>query len=185
MTAVHPPALLDALEQAEIGCIRGSVWRQVLVPTSALRSNIRGARWNPPNTEALYCSLDPATAAAEVDHLLAAQPVPITRQRISYEIAVELSRVADLRDPGWNTTPFGWDYDITADVDCAAIGAAADWLGLDGLLAPSLRAPAANLVIYPANVSADDHYDLADPPDGHPYPPGPPVDATWPHLERC
>lgn len=81
MTAVHPPALLDALEEAEIGCLRGSVWRQVLAPTNVLRANIRGARWNLPNTEALYCSLDPSTAAAEIDNLLMAQPVPITRQR--------------------------------------------------------------------------------------------------------
>ena len=72
--ATFDPHLLDALEASTLEAVRGMVWRQILEPTSVLRPNQRGARWNPPGTEALYCSLDPATAAAEIDHLFSVQP---------------------------------------------------------------------------------------------------------------
>ena len=52
-------------------------------------------RWNLSGVETLYCSLDPLTAASEIDNLLAAQPVPIKRQRLTYPVGAQLSRVAD------------------------------------------------------------------------------------------
>mgnify|MGYP000970658678 CR=1 FL=1 len=96
------PALLDALEGSEVAtAVAGTVWRQILEPTSVMRPNQRGARWNPAGTEALYCSLDPDAAAAEIDNLVNSQPVPITRQRLTYAVDVRLGRVADLRPEPW------------------------------------------------------------------------------------
>lgn len=84
--ATFDPHLLDALEASTVDTVHGMVWRQILEPTSVLRPNQRGARWNPSGTEALYCSLDPATAAAEIDHLVSVQPVPITRPKATVPV---------------------------------------------------------------------------------------------------
>lgn len=59
-----PPALLDALEAREMSDWHATAWRHVFEGTRPLRPNERGARWNPPGTEALYCSLDADTAIA-------------------------------------------------------------------------------------------------------------------------
>jgi hypothetical protein len=95
------PSLLDALEASAVARVEGAVWRQILDPTSIMRPNQRGGRWNRPGTEALYCSLTRETAAAEIDHLVTSQPVPITRQRRTFDVNVRLSRVIDLRPEPW------------------------------------------------------------------------------------
>lgn len=115
-------------------------------PSSVVRANLRGARWNPPGVEALYCSLDPGTAAAEIDNLLAAQPVPITRQRLTYPLRVRLTRIVDLR-PHPFASGFDYEHDVTNTVQCRTIGAAAAWLGAGGIIVPSVRAGGDNLVI--------------------------------------
>ena len=68
------PSLLDAIEESVVEW-RGMVYRQVFEGTDVLRANIRGARWNPSEVEALYCALQSRTAAAEIDHLINRQPV--------------------------------------------------------------------------------------------------------------
>ena len=93
----HPPfdpSLLDAIEQ-NVGEWNGTAYRQVFTGTDVLRANIRGGRWNPPEVEVVYCSLQPRTAAAEVDHLIARQPVVIRTPRITHTLSVTLASVAD------------------------------------------------------------------------------------------
>jgi RES domain-containing protein len=176
--SARDPHLLDALEGSELPApVGGIVWRQVLDPTSALRPNLRGARFNPLGVEALYCSLDPDTAAAEIDHLIAQQPVPITRVRRSFGIRVHLSRVADLRPTPWGR-PFQYNCDLTDWEQCQTIGAAAAWLGIAGLIVPSIRHDADNLVVFVGNLDLDDVVDTVD--DGHEYPPGPPDAGATP-----
>jgi RES domain-containing protein len=164
------PGLLDSLENKIIGKVGGTVWRQVLSPTSVMRPNLRGGRWNRANVESLYCSLDPGTAAAEIDALLEAQPVPITRQRMTYSIDIELTKVADI------TADFAYDYDANDVPTCQMIGSAAAWLGMGGLIVPSVRAVGINLVVFVANQSPDDSL---EPGESYDYPPGPPGDITW------
>ncbi len=173
------PGLLDALEAGEVEAVIGTVWRQVLEPTSVMRPNQRGARWNPSGTEALYCALDPITAAAEVDHLLSAQSVPITRPRVTYALDVAISRVVDIRPDSWSR-PFTYAYDPANAEHCQTIGAAAAWLGCGGLLVRSLRSDGDNLVILMANLAVDDSAEPEG--EGYPYPPGPPPDLTWSQL---
>ncbi len=171
MSLLHPADLLDALENVEVA-VDGIVWHQILLPTAVLRANIRGGRWNPHGVEALYSSADPAAAVAEIDNLIAQQPVPITRPRTTYDLTVRISRVGDLRP-----TPVGpglaWDYDPAETSACQQIGAAAEWLGFGGLLVPGVRHNAANLVIFVTNLDADDHIDIGHD-DGFPHPQGPP-----------
>lgn len=76
------PSVLDAIEESVVEW-RGKAYRQVFEGTDVLRANIRGARWNPPEVEALYCSLQSRTAAAEIDHLINRQPVPIRTPRLT------------------------------------------------------------------------------------------------------
>lgn len=165
------PVLLDVLEAVTCERVTGTVWRQVLAPTSAARPNQRGGRWNPPGTETLYCSLDADTAAAEIDNLLAAQPVPITRQRYTYAVDIRLSHVADLRNDEGNA-PFDYPYDMSNTDHCQTVGAAAAWLELSGLIVPSLRHNGANLVMFVANLEPTDFFDIDK---QFAYPPGPPA----------
>ncbi|MEQ1699436.1 MAG: RES family NAD+ phosphorylase [Ilumatobacteraceae bacterium] len=169
------PHLLDAIEKCGVDApLGGTVWRQILEPTSVLRPNILGARWNPPGVEALYCSLDPETAAAEIDHLINSQPIPITRERQTHAINVRLSRVVDIRDCAH------YDFDFHDLVECEEVGAAVSWLGYGGLLVPSLRGAADNLVIYVAQIEPDDHVEASAP--HYVYPPGPPAGLAWTPL---
>ncbi len=167
--APFDPNLLDALEVSVVDRIGGTAWRQVLHPTSATRSNLRGGRWNTIGIETLYCSLDPDTTAAEIEHLLASQSVPIKRQRLSYPIHLEISRVADIRPKPWGQQ-FSFSYDIDDVSECQLIGAAAAWLELGGLLVPSLRSDGDNLIIFFSNLAPDDYFTAGKPFD---YPPGP------------
>lgn len=178
MSLLYPPGLLDALENVEVAAVDGVVWRQILLPTAVLRANIRGGRWNPHGVEALYSSVDPAAAAAEIDNLIAQQPVPITRPRTTYDLTVHISQVGDLR-PAPTGPGLAWDYGPTETSDCQQIGAAAAWLGFGGLLVPSVRHNTTNLVIFMTNLAADDHIDIGHD-DGFPHPPGPP-----PELEAA
>lgn len=180
--APFDPHLLDALEASEVEGVAGTVWRQILLPTSVTRPNQRGARWNTLGVETLYCSTDPDTAAGEMDHLVRMQPVPITRQRVTYPIAVVVSRVADLRPQPLGAC-FDYAYDPGDAEDCQLIGAAAAWLGLGGLIARSLRGSGHNLAIFVANLDADDRMEPGK--QGFEFPPGPPSDQRWTSLERA
>jgi len=60
----YDPSLLDAIEERLVEW-SGMVHRQVFEGTDVLRANVRGGRWNPPEVEAVYCSLQSRTAAAE------------------------------------------------------------------------------------------------------------------------
>ena len=110
------------------------------------------------------------------------QPVPITRQRVTYPLRVAVSRVADLRPQPWGA-PFNYAYDPAEAIECQLIGAAAAWLGLGGLLAPSQRAAGDNLAIFIANLHADDTVEPGA--IGFDYPSGPPPDQQWPALDRA
>jgi hypothetical protein len=53
VSTIYAPELLDALETVAKPW-RGSVWRQVIGDLDPTRPNVRGARWNPAQVEALY-----------------------------------------------------------------------------------------------------------------------------------
>jgi RES domain-containing protein len=159
------PGLLDFLESRAIGKWSGSVWREVLGDADPLRPNLRGARWNPPGVEALYCSLDGSTAAAEVDHLVSLQSVPVRRRR-QIRIEVELTRVVDLAELSPLVT-FGIEsaHLLGPNVDAPRmIGHAISWLGCAGLIVPSARHPGNNLVIYTNQMAPTDRVDIANAP---------------------
>ena len=127
----------------------GMVWRHTLGTNPPDRTNTRGARWNPPGVEALYASLDRATVVAEGDHLLAVQPIAPNVRRVVHRLAVELSALVDLSDREL-LAALGVDHDALTGDDharCRAVGGAASFLELDGLIVPSARSAGLNLVI--------------------------------------
>jgi len=151
------PSLLDVIEHS-VGEWKGTAYRQVFAGTDALRANIRGARWNPPGEEALYCALHPRTAAAEIDHLIARQPVPIRRSRVTHKLSVRFARVADLRNLAELES-----VDITPEMvmgddptTSQLVGSAVAWLQCAGLLIPSARDPGDNLAVFVNNMARTD-----------------------------
>lgn len=169
------PDLLDALEDSDIGSWQGTAWRQVFEATPPLRPNQRGGRWNPPDVEALYCALDPLTASAEIDYLVSLQSVPITRPRVTHELAVGLERVADLA-AGAALQATGLSISViraNGVAECRQIGAACAWLGFEALLVPSARTEGTNLVLFVTNLGPDSVVEVVaqdppTPPGSHP-----------------
>lgn len=181
MAHTFDPDFLDRLEALTIDSWDGVVWRQVFGSCDPLRPNQRGARWNPPALEALYCSLTEQTATAEVDFLLSLQPVPIRKVRVSVELKATLTRVVDLRDPSV-LFPLGIErgdlisasYEITR-----LIGRAVAWLGCAGLLVLSARHDGSNLVVYTNRMAAQDALEILSEREVSPLSPG--VDKTDTH----
>ena len=152
------PEFLNALERRESKAWNGVAWRVTVGQTLPLQSNSRGARWNPPGVDVLYASTDQATAIAEIEHLLSLQPIKVTAQRHLSRLDVTLSRLIDLSKPEY-LEPLGWSVaNLTGDDFRLPqlIGAAAEFLQVSGLLVPSARTTAANLVVLMKNQTSAD-----------------------------
>lgn len=128
------------------------------------RENVRGARWNPPQTPAIYTSLARKTAIAEADYYIGLQPIRPSARRIVYRIEVTLNSVLDLSD-SQTLSELGLNDDLLASIEhsnCQMIGGAVEWLEHDGLLVPSARAEGVNLVIFPNRKKPDFQFDVLD-----------------------
>jgi len=143
------PKLLERLARLDIRPWSGKVWRHTFADNPPDKTNGRGARWNPPGVEALYTSLDRATAIAEADHLIAVQPIRPRAKRSIHLLEIRLQHVLDLPDSAVLHS-LGVDDKALVDDDhhaCQALGGAAAFLHCDGLIVPSARSPGRNLVI--------------------------------------
>ncbi|MFI4987639.1 MAG: RES family NAD+ phosphorylase [Alphaproteobacteria bacterium] len=145
--------LIDKLQLLESETWRGTVYRHMLGDRDPLLPNTRGARWNPPGVDALYSSLERATALTEGAYLIAAQPVPLRVKRVLHRIRVTLRSVIRLSDAAL-LRKLGIDDLALANADhsaCRKVGQAAAWLEHDGLIVPSARATGLNLVVFVNN----------------------------------
>lgn len=152
------PEFLDELERRIVSPWHGVAWRVTIGSTEPLQTNTRGARWNPPGIEVLYASLDRNAAIAEVEHLLSQQPVPVRAPRVVSQLRVQLSRVVDLSRPEL-IEPLGWSIEDLTREDWTLpqkIGSAVEFLEVSGLLVPSARADATNLVVLMKKQSTND-----------------------------
>jgi hypothetical protein len=99
---------------------------------------------------------------AEAEHQLSVQPIRPRVSRTVHTIDISLSSVLDLADIdllaqiGVRTTELGAD-EMSA---CQELGGATAWLNHDGLLIPSARSEAVNLVIFPANRGPDARFEV-------------------------
>lgn len=148
----HDRELLDALESHPSEAFSGEVWRITAKGRDALRGSTAGGRWSPPGEfEVLYTSLARAGALAEIGYRLSLEPV--WPSRLEHEIhritartnnSLRFADVASLSALGIDVRRYtNFDYAATQ-----AIAAAAFFLDFDGLIVPSARSAALNLVIF-------------------------------------
>lgn len=142
----------------------GEVWRHTFGLSSPERTNLRGARWNPPSVEALYVSIDRETVVAEGDHLIASQPLRPSAARVIHRLHVTLEAVVDLTDPEVLASLGVLNEDLRSDDfrKCQAVGAAAAFLQLDGIVVPSARSPGHNIVILFSRAEAGPDIQVLD-----------------------
>ena len=160
MAPIFAPELLDALE-ATVQPFHGPVWRSVIGDSDPERPNTRGARWNPPGVEALYFALDGQGALTEMAAVIARQPVPIRHRLRLYRFRVALHRTADLRGDALASVGYPLEALVGEDWgDPSRVGAAANWLGLSGLLVPSARHHGSNLVALVGNLGPKERLEL-------------------------
>lgn len=141
--------LIEALEHLPAKAFAGTVWRHMFNDIPPDRVNTRGARWNPPGVAAIYASLERDTCIAEGQHAIDIQPLRPVAKRVVYECNLEAEDVVDLTADGILDRLGLQDADIAADdfTACQALGEAAAWLGLGGIIVPSARAHGGNIVI--------------------------------------
>ena len=154
---IYTPEVLDRLQAVEPKTWDGTAFRHMWAEYPPDRENTRGARWNPPDVPAIYVSLGRDGALAEAEHQIAMQPVRPRARRTVYELRVTLDAMLDLTDDG-ALEDLGIGHDELTAFDmlaCQQVGGAASWLEADGILVPSARAEANNLVIFANNVSSD------------------------------
>ena len=163
MRQLFDPQLLDALEESVQDLWEGTLWRQVVGTTDPLQTNGLGGRWNPSGVEVLYCSLSRQGAEAELRAVLDRQPVPIKRPRRTYQLSARLSKVGRATDSA-ALVMAGVTLEDVVGPDWSVpqlLGAAADWLGLAGLIVPSARHEDGNLVIVVNRLAAGDYYEVS------------------------
>lgn len=154
----HDVELLDLLSDLAGQPFDDTVWR-VVREGRAVEDGSRGAgRWNPHDLEVLYGALEADGAIAEIHfHLSRGQSVFPSRLRHRlYELEVVTGNTLMLADlnqlMALGVEPTRYKellYERTQE-----IGAAAAFLGFDGLISPSARWDCNNIVLFL------DHYDV-------------------------
>jgi hypothetical protein len=166
---IHEPALVDALSEYPVEHFEGEVFRAVRLNADPLASSVNGGRWSPgagggSAVPVLYTSFVRDGALAEVVSYLAmlsplpkGRPLKVARLSISASKTVRLVR-ADLAALGVDHEQYGTrDYARTQ-----AIGAALNFLEVDGLIAPSARWECDNISIFSDNHSASETLQVLD-----------------------
>lgn len=148
---IYDRELLQRLDRFAAAPWRGIVFRHMFGDYPPDSENTRGARWNPPETPAIYTSLTRDVALAEAEFQIGLQPVRPRAKRTIHQIGVALNAVVDLSDQGAlaelgiaEAELVSLDY-----VACQRVGGAIEWLEHDGLVVPSGRARGTNLIIFP------------------------------------
>jgi len=160
-------ALLDALDAHAGVSFQGDVWRIVRQERDVLQGYPSRAHWDPGTFDVLYSSMAREGALEEIHFHLSRQPVfPSKIQSVLHQITVQTRRTLKLADlaavAALGVTPELFttlDYSRTQE-----IADAADFLGFDGVIAPSARWPCQNLVFFMDKFSPGDFSIVASEP---------------------
>lgn len=152
-------ALIDALEAIEPVAFSGPAWRLVRDGRDPLQCSASGGRWDDGSFDVLYTSMSQSGALEEMRfHLMRGQPVIPSRVKyrmfqvdLALERALQFRDLAALGEVGLKTESFGRlsyqqkndEYPRTQE-----IGEVAHFLDFDGLIVPSARSNANNLVVF-------------------------------------
>ena len=153
----HDDRLLDAISAIDPVAYESAVWRCVRDGRPPTEGSRGSGRWNPADLSVLYCAEKPEGALAEIHfHLSRGQPVFPSRMRHRlWKLGAELSDALTLLDLD-QLLRLGVEMSRYREILYAKtqeIGAAAAFLGFDGLLAPSARYDCANLVVFLDNAA--------------------------------
>ena len=154
---VHDPNLLDKLDAFPKEGFSGTVFRATRQSLDPLTSSFSGGHCMTPGTVGvLYISLLREGALAEISfHWSQLDPLP-TKAVVVHSLKVVAHHTlkllrADLTALGISEATFG-----TSKLSRAQeIGAAVEFLGCDGLIAPSARWPCENLILFPDRMSVN------------------------------
>jgi hypothetical protein len=153
----HDPDLLERLDRLPKESFAGVVFRATRQNLDPLMPSTSGGRWMPrDNAPILYTSLQREGALAEiVFNWSQLTPMP-TRPVVLHTLAVVTHRTlklvrADLAALGVPPA----EYVQVNPERTQQIGAAIDYLGCDGLIAPSARWPCDNLMLFTQRFGAD------------------------------
>lgn len=150
--------LLDAIEGFGDIAFQGSLYRHISAGRDPLAPSRAGGRWAPPGEfPILYTATRADIALAEWAYLRAQTSLPPSTPRQLWRIEAKVARVLDLTSSE-RLRKLDIDPNNFADaaLACAAAGRAANFLGFKGILAPSARAPGANVMILFDNLEASD-----------------------------
>jgi len=151
--------LLDLIDGHQGIPFEGDVWRIVREERDVLQGYPAGARWDPGTFDVLYTALEREGALAEIHFHLSQQPVFPSRLRsVLHRLTVRTTRtlkIADL-DALVGLGVSRETYSSLSYDRCQEIGDAAQFLGFDGILAPSARWPCHNLVLFMDRLDPDD-----------------------------
>lgn len=147
---IHDPALVDRLSQYSASPYAGDAYRAARVNLDPLAPSTSGGRWMPKGEVAvLYASCERDGALAELAfHWSQITPFP-TKPAVIHFLRVGVERMIrfeqlDLEKLGVERARYGdINYERTQ-----VIGAAAAFLGFDGLIVPSARWRCENLILF-------------------------------------
>ena len=161
---IHDPELLDRLEALPKEAFAGQVFRATRMNLDPSVSSYSGGRWMPRDAAAvLYTSLIKEGALAEMSFHLSLQsprptkPVAVHSLRVVAHRTLRLIR-ADLASLGVPESVYK-DVNLPRTQE---IGAAVEFLGCDGLIAPSARWPCDNLVLFSERLGVDATLELVN-----------------------
>lgn len=154
---IHDPDLLDRLDALPKATFDGEVFRGTRQSLDPLASSYSGGRWMLPDIAGvLYTSLAREGALAEISfhwgqlNPRPTKPVMLHTLRVMAHRTLRLVR-ADLAVLGVPDVAYaGIKLPRTQE-----IGAAVEFLGCDGLIAPSARWPCDNLILFPDRMGLD------------------------------
>lgn len=150
------PNLVAAVDELDPMAYSGSAYRHQATrwnPLSGAGARSLGGRWNPPESFAtLYMAVERDTAVAEFLRMAARSrrnPEDFLPRRL-YRYDVQLAGLVDLRDAQARETIKLTDDDLANDdpAACQAVGAAAQYLGREGILAPSATGQGTVLAVF-------------------------------------
>ena len=151
--------LLDLIDAHEGVAFEGDVWRIVRQERDALQGYPAGARWDPGTFDVLYTALAREGALAEIHFHLSRQPVfpsklrsTLHRLRVRTQRTLRIANLEALEGLGVSRKT----YQSLSYERCQEIGDAAQFLGFDGILAPSARWPCQNLVLFIDRIEPDE-----------------------------
>jgi len=155
---LHDQALIDKLSRLPTTLFEGNIFRATPKNVKPLAASISGGRWAPGSDEEdgctiLYTSLDKNGAIAELAYYLALLDPAPSKPFVVHELAVTTRKTlklvcTDLED----LSVEGERYKTRDYRQTQKIGAVANFLGCDGLIAPSARWDCQNLMLFPINL---------------------------------